>query len=254
MALAALVLRLLPSGTPIISSGRTDYRFLRRMGPVKLVYASKFDSGDFAELRGAGDRCGPKRLLYVGRIAPEKGLEVLLDALRRVRDRGGSADVSLTMVGADFHGSSYAERFERRLDASGLRPHVNLVGYIPFGPALFEQYDSHDAFVLPSYTEGFPQVIFEAMIRGLPVVSTCVGGIGAVVRDGENGLLVAPRDAGALAGAIGRILGDRSLAMQLAKAGQETARRYTRSSQVDGVAEFLRSCFPHRLAVRGARD
>jgi glycosyltransferase involved in cell wall biosynthesis len=82
--------------------------------------------------------------------------------------------------------------------------------------------DEATALVLPSRSEGMGRIVVEALCRGRPVVATRVGGIPDLVTDGENGLLVEPGDAGALADALVRILSDRGLAEQLAAAARES--------------------------------
>jgi glycosyltransferase involved in cell wall biosynthesis len=72
-----------------------------------------------------------------------------------------------------------------------------------------------DILVLPSHTEGFGLALVEAMAAGLPVIATSVGALPEVVTEGENGLLIPPRDAGALAGALERLLSDPALAQRL---------------------------------------
>lgn len=84
-----------------------------------------------------------------------------------------------------------------------------------------------DVFVLPSYHEGFGGVLVDAMEAGLPVVATRVGGIPEIVTDGENGLLVPPGDAAALAAAIQRLHENRSFRLRLGEAGRERARGYS---------------------------
>jgi glycosyltransferase involved in cell wall biosynthesis len=215
------------------------------MGPAQVVYSSKFGAKDFVPLPRPRPDGHKPRLLYVGRIAPEKGLEVLLEALRiLVRKEAGPAAPVLTLVGSDLMGSTYGDDFRRRVEASDLANYVKMVGYVPYGERLFKVYDEHDALVLPSYSEGFPQVLLEAMIRGLPVVCTAVGGIPKLIRDGQNGVLTPSGDAQALASALLRVLADPNLRNRLSREGQALARGYTSEAQAGVVESFIRQCFP----------
>ena len=101
----------------------------------------------------------------------------------------------------------------RQLAASlGLAGVVHFLGPRPDVPDLL---NAMDIFVLPSYSEGMSLALLEAMAAGLPVIATAVGGTPEVVTDGENGLLIPPRDAEALAGALERLLADPALAQHL---------------------------------------
>lgn len=246
LAIARTVLAAIPAGTPVLSVGRDDYPFLKRMGPVHVAYSSKFGEADFVPLPRPRTAAGsPPRLLYVGRLAPEKGLDVLLEALGRLRSsRPADGAPVLTLVGWDYVGSSYGDELRARVASSGLAGAVTFAGHVPYGPRLFALYDAHDALVLPSFTEGFPQVILEAMARGVPVVATRVGGVGRVVEDGRTGLLVPAGDAAALAEALGRVTADAGLAGSLAAAGQRAARPYTVEVQAESVVRFLTRCYP----------
>ena len=148
-------------------------------------------------------------------------------------------------------GSSYGADLRARVASSDLADAVSFAGHVPYGPGLFALYDAHDALVLPSFTEGFPQVILEAMARGVPVVATRVGGVPRVVEDGRNGLLVPPGDARALGEALVRIVSEPGLAGALAAEGQRTARPYTVEVQAESVVRFLARCYPR--AGFGAR-
>jgi glycosyltransferase involved in cell wall biosynthesis len=244
LLVARAVLALLPGGTPVISMGREDFPFLSRMGPVHVAYSSKFGEEDFVSLprprRPAGTQT---RVLYVGRIAPEKGLEVLLRAMEILGERRSSG-VQLSVVGSDYFGSFYAEEFRKRVATSPAARNVELIGPVPYGPELFEFYDTHDLLVLPSYTEGFPQVLLEAMARGIPVLATHVGGVPRIVEHETTGLLVSPGQPDALAEGMNRLLQHPELATRLALGGQRVARAYVRDVQAESVARFLDHCYP----------
>ena len=121
--------------------------------------------------------------------------------------------------------------------AIGLGSAVDLLGYVPNGPALWELYRSAHAFLHVSLTEGLPQVLYEAYAAGLPVVATDVGGVRAAV--GEAGLLVPPDDADAAAAALERLRDDEELRGRLVDASLERARAETIEAQLDRIAAFL---------------
>jgi glycosyltransferase involved in cell wall biosynthesis len=152
-------------------------------------------------------RDGPARVLYVGQVGRRKGVLDLLAAVKKLRDEGLA--VELSVVGPS--------KLEGELEAArALATELRLDGPVRFtgalnGDALYEQYRTHDLLALPSYNEGLPVVLYEAGAFELPVVSTPVGAVAAVVRDGENGFLVTPGDVEALAGALRRLVTDTEL-------------------------------------------
>ena len=141
----------------------------------------------------------PFHLLCVGRLTPAKGQHVLLDALIDLRRQG--RNVSLTLVGTGPDEASLKQAVRAaRLDAS-----------VSFTGALDQQqvhalYQSADAFVLPSFAEGIPVVLMEAMACGVPCITTRITGIPELIRSADEGLLVTPADAEALAGAIVQLM------------------------------------------------
>ena len=138
---------------------------------------------------------GPLRILDVGRLVPEKGAPVLLDAVSQLVGRG--VDVELRFVGGgELEASLLAE-----IEGRGLGERVTLVG--PVGQdEILAQYHWADVFCLPSFAEGLPVVLMEAMATELPVVTTPINGIPELVKDGRNGHLVAPGRADLLADAL----------------------------------------------------
>ena len=150
----------------------------------------------------------------VGRLDPRKGHADLLVAMSLVLDRIPGA--RLLLVGDGPARSS----LERQAQALGIAPHVDMLGMVPEGARTLAQMS---VFVLPSYVEGMSNALLEAMAAGLPVVATDVGGNAEVVVAGQTGLIVPPRDPGALAEAIRVLIEDPERARAMGAAGRARA-------------------------------
>lgn len=153
----------------------------------------------------------PQRLLFVGRIDPEKGLDVLLRALATLED----LDLDLTIVG--WSTGDLRQRLENLALVLGIDQRVRFVGAIGHGPELFELYRHSDVFVLPSISEGTPRVLGEAMAFGLPVVTTRAGGIPDLIEQRRTGLLTTPGDVDDLARALRTVIQDDGLRRSLVR-------------------------------------
>jgi glycosyltransferase involved in cell wall biosynthesis len=167
-------------------------------------------TGEAAEERREA-RGEEPRVLIVGQLARRKGHEVLLRALRQSRHRP-----HLTIVG---DGPERA-RLERLAAILGLSSRVTFAGArgqdeVP------GFYASATLFCLPSFQEGVPVVLMEAMARGIPVIATRVMGVPELVEDGESGVLVSPGRADELAAAIDALLDDPERAAVMGRAGRE---------------------------------
>jgi glycosyltransferase involved in cell wall biosynthesis len=128
-------------------------------------------------------------------------------------------------------------QLRERLRAYGLDDHVEMRGFVPAGPALRALYRSSDFLLHVSFTEGVPQVLFEAFAAGLPVVATDVGSVAAV--SGDAALLVAPDDAHLAADALRRLVDDRELCARQVTSGLKIACGNTREEQCRQVVDFL---------------
>ena len=140
----------------------------------------------------AGD---PPIVLVVGRLAPEKGHRVLIEAARLLHGRGLAIGLEFVGAGPD------AEALANEAKANGLLDDVNFAGPMP-SDMVARRLHAADVFCLPSFAEGLPIAIMEAMAVGVPVVSTSVGGITELVITGKTGSTVPPGRADLLADAL----------------------------------------------------
>jgi glycosyltransferase involved in cell wall biosynthesis len=137
----------------------------------------------------------PFRLLAVGRLAEQKGFPTLIEAMVEVANRG--VPVELTILGD----GPMRGLLQDMINRSGLQDRVRMPGWRDEAGVRADLAGSH-ALVLPSYAEGLPVVLMEAMAAARPVIATWVAGIPELVHPGRNGWLVPPSDAPALASAI----------------------------------------------------
>jgi glycosyltransferase involved in cell wall biosynthesis len=192
-----------------------------------------------AEMRPRTDHAlgNPPRLLFVGFVRPEKGIEVLVDAFDLLRKE---RPLALTLAGGVDRASGATEALQRRLAASPYRADITMTGPVEFGEKVFDLYRTHDVFVLPSLSEGTPRTLVEARALGCPVIASRVGGIPTSVADGEDGLLVPPRDPQALAAAIRRVLDDSTLRKNLIDQGLRRSVDFSVEGFADQIAAELR--------------
>lgn len=153
---------------------------------------------------------GKKTIICVGRLSPEKGQAGLLRTFAKVRS--SHPQLALRLVG-DGPERGALDTLAREL---GVSDAVEFVGRLPEDETLAEIARS-DLLVLPSFMEGLPIVLMEAMAVGVPVIASRVAGIPELVEDGGTGLLFTPSNWDELASAIDRLLGDEALQVKLAE-------------------------------------
>jgi glycosyltransferase involved in cell wall biosynthesis len=140
--------------------------------------------------------CAP-RIVAAGRLHPKKGFDVLIAALALLRDQGQGFDCEIAGEGDE------RARLEGLIAQHGLADRVRLVGWRGDVSAFLA---AGDVFAFPSYQEGFPLVLLEAMAVGLPVASAAISGPVEMIDDGVDGVLVPPGDPAALAAALAGLI------------------------------------------------
>jgi len=173
------------------------------------------------------------RLLYVGQLWEGKGIEILLRALGKLRNY---TDKNFIL---DIYGSGttdYLNHMNRIILEEGLEEVVTLRGTVPY-EELPNVYKAHDILVFPSiWNEPFPLVPLEAMLTGLPVVASTAGGTQEAIQDNQTGLVVEKGNAEALAKAIGKLVENPGVRLELGKnAAQRARQEYGIKRMVDQI-------------------
>jgi glycosyltransferase involved in cell wall biosynthesis len=174
---------------------------------------------DVQKFRPAGslDRNGPVRLLYVGRLTYQKGVDVFIQALNRLDSK---IQFQVEIVG-DGNARPPLERMVQRF---GLVDRLHFTGWLNRAE-IPQRYQQADIFVLPSRDEGMANVILEAMASGLPVIATSIAGNRELVQHGKNGLLVRPDDPEQLADALLELINESELRQHMGFSGRALVER-----------------------------
>jgi glycosyltransferase involved in cell wall biosynthesis len=188
---------------------------------------------------------GRARIVCVARIVPRKRHEVLLRALRRLRDEG--YDVEAQLVGPGY--PDFVAEMHTAASDLGLDGVVTFSGHLPPEETRVRLAES-DIFVLCSAWEGLPGAVMEAMAASLPVVGTDVNGTNELVVDGETGYLVPVDDVEALASAIERLVQDPELRARMGAAGRERILDYSLERYADRKEAFYRELAAERALRR----
>ena len=192
------------------------------------------------------ERNGAKRLLFVGRVSPEKGVHVLLEAFEKVVNHYPEAvleiagppgqlpldylmslsdDKKVAELASFYNGASprsYFDQLQQQARTLNIANQVNFAGFVP-NSQLIDHYGHTDVLINPSFSEAFGISLVEAMACQVPVVATRVGGMVEIVEEDQTGLLVEPGDSSALAAALLRLLASEDLRKAMGEAGRKRA-------------------------------
>lgn len=194
----------------------------------------------YAAAPAAGDAM---KLLFVGRLAPVKGLRILFEGFEIAR--ATAPEITLTVIG-DGPDRQWAEQQARRIGG------IEVLGYRS-QEEVAEALGQSDALVLPSFAEGVPVALMEAMVSSRPVIATRVGGVAELVEDGVSGKLVAPSDIQALAEAMIELAQSPDRRREMGAAGR---RKVCSEFDIDKEAVWLKALFEDRAgdSLRPASD
>ena len=231
-----------PSNISVIPNGLDTALYARRRG------GSEFR-------RSLGLAPDARLVLLLARLNRDKGLDCFVDAAARIAARFPAAE--FVVVGGDFaplpDGSipaeiAYRHELEARAARAGIGDRLHFTGFRTDVPEILSE---AAVSVLPSFSEGLSNTLLESMAAGVPVVATRVGGTPEAIRDGESGLLVPPRDDGALAAAIARVLENDVLAARL---GEQGRRRVTERYSFETTVRATEQLYLDTLGATHAND
>ncbi len=182
----------------------------------------------------------PARIIFVGRLIGNKGPHVLMEALGQLRHRG------LAFSAAFVGDGPLRSELERQAERLGIAEAVRFTGQVPF---VGGELRAADILVRPSFTEGLPLALLEAMAARVCVVASDIPGNAELVEHDRNGLLVPAGNVFELAQAVQRLVESPPLRRRLADAAFATAQPYTWERATDGIAQSLRAAGPAGPAV-----
>ena len=213
------ITRTLESADLVIALSSEWKRRLTAIAPRAMIRVLMNPVGcvEFAGVAAARPDVPPDggTILFLGAFGRRKGVFDLIEAgVEIARQR--------SHVVFEFGGDQAVDELRALITERGLERNVRVLGWVR-GQEKLDAFTRAHIYVLPSYHEGLPIGVLEAMAAGLPVVTTPVGGIPEVVKDGVNGLIISPGDVKALGASILRLLGDAELRQRMSEENIELA-------------------------------
>lgn len=221
---------MLPDVVVLLAKVELDAYRLFIPGQDIMILPNGIDCRPFAGVKTVlSNSKEPLRLVYIGRLAREKGLYEMLQGLRLATDLG--VDARLFVAG----GGEEEKRMRLYAQALGIAQRVLFVGPV-FGDDKVKLMNGADLMLLPSYAEGLPYALLEAMAAGIPVIATPVGAIPDVVIHRTHGYLVPPRSGRAIGEALVLLARDRE---QLSWMSRACRRRIQAAYSIERLADRL---------------
>lgn len=169
------------------------------------------------------------KILFVGRIDPNKGLDVLIDSIELLKNK--KYNFSLSIIGWEDNHNKYTISLKEKIKNKNLDDHVFFHGKKSLGPDLYKYYRDSDIFVMPSFNESFPRTIWESMASGCVVIASKVGAIPLTLSHEENCLLVDKKNSIQLTKSIELLINKPELRSHLSKNAYKIVNNYTIENQ-----------------------
>jgi len=206
---------------------------------ILLVPAFYLDSNLFQKIKGIKKE--KNSILFIGRLVANKGVFELLKAITKIKEK--IPDVTLTVIGE----GPLRPKIKLFIEQNGLHSAVKFVGFLKTQEELVRFYNQSEVLAVVSYNEGGPRVVLEAMACGLPVVSTNVGIVGDVIKDGENGLLTSwdPID---IAQKLTLLLKDNKLRYTFSSRNLDTIKQFEARKMIQNYAQAYKKLLQNHEA------
>jgi len=212
--------------------GEIYKRYLGLSSSTFSIADSRYNLSDTLNINDIKDKTYKKlNLLYVGRLAPGKGLEFLIESLSKINH----FEFTLTVIGDGI----IKKDLIKSVKNLNLTDKIIFKGYVHFSLELLEEYTSHDVFILPSFSEGLPQVVFEAMSRGIVVVASNVGGIPDQILNKVNGFLFDPGNENQFLKILNEIVLNRIDLLEIRKNALLFSKKYAFENQRDFILKKI---------------
>lgn len=187
--------------------------------------------------RKLGLKDGERVILFVGRIEPLKGIDILISVAAQLHE---DENFIVLIVGGDARASAEIEQLRAQAERLGVEHHISFVGSVEHD-RLPLYYNAADVCVVPSYYESFGLVAVESMACGTPVVASRVGGLTTTVQDGETGYLIPWRCPEPFAERLELLLDNDELRASFGRAGREAVERFRWANVADAVGALYES-------------
>lgn len=223
----------------LVNSPALYKKYADKSKSIHLIRTTTLSESDFFE---RSDTCHHSsiNLIYTGIFSPAKGLIELVDAIIYLTRE--NIPIVMHFVGwEDAPDKPVETKLLEQAKKGGAHDKIIFHGKKKVGPELNSMYQMADIFIMPSYHEGFPRTIWEAMANSLPVIATRVGGIPEFLTHNENAYLIAPKSSIAIVDAVKTLLSNTSLRRRLISSGHTLAKENTLAIQTKKLVEILKN-------------
>lgn len=214
-------------------------KYYGRCRQLFIIKTTTIRQSDFYEKYFSLNPIESINLLYVGRIDAAKGLYELLKAVHILHVKG--KEIKLKIVGWELDTTNKLTKDLIALaETLDITTCVKFVGKLNIGAQLNAEYRWANFLVLPTYYEGFPRVIWEAMANSLPVITTSVGGISKVLEHQKNAYFIEPKQPNQIADALEYLIKNPTITRNIIKNGYELVKENTLENQTKRLIELIR--------------